>query len=289
MSTVCGFCNKADVPLKCGRCQIVFYCDTECQRSDHPEHQRLCKIVGRRRDAAAVDMRSWPIEFMRPGPDDLPPLYPGRPAWVDNVAEFLERNKARLAPFKRVFKKIRASELMTLEEYCRQCVALQVVMDERYELTRLWTEVYGAENRVTLGKHLLLYRLAGFRLDTVDPDGKRALFEISSGKTALEAGELMTHAEFTKKYFAPEPSGGPPLFGLMPKIPYAGRPVPRVCDACGKPAACRCSCNEAYCSRACQISHWASHRFFHVDMQQKNEHLFTLTKVYWAEQFEDAI
>ncbi len=40
----CGWCGKMDVHAakKCGRCQVVWYCNEECQRQAWPEHKKHC-------------------------------------------------------------------------------------------------------------------------------------------------------------------------------------------------------------------------------------------------------
>jgi hypothetical protein len=173
-----------------------------------------------------------------------------------------------------------ANDLMTFEEYCRT-VARQVLLDERMELPKLWREVYRVE-RISLEKHFDLYRLAGFQLESFRHEKLRIRHSSMFKKDAF-ADELLTHDEFFDKYFCPPDADTPAMFSLVPTVPYAGRLVPRVCGNCKKPAACRCICNEAYCSRACQEAHWPSHRGLHSE-QRMNEPLFTLTKVYWAEQ-----
>jgi hypothetical protein len=256
---------------------------------DFLNHRALCKAIGERRRAAVIDMQTWPVENMRPSASGsgVPPLYPGRPAWVDDIPAFLVRNTARLAAFKRLFSRIRASSLMTLEEYCRT-VARQVLFDERMELPNIWAEAYGPDKLVSPGKLVALYGLAGFHIETVGPDGNRIKMPFDP-KTCMLPGpagdEHLTTHEFYSRHFGPSEAGAPPTHFLELTFPFAGALVPRNCDNCKKPAACRCICNEAYCSRACQEAHWPYHRELHDSVQRMNEHLFTLTKVYWAEQF----
>jgi hypothetical protein len=38
----CAACGKLGTKLKCGRCKINGYCDTECQKRDWPAHKKSC-------------------------------------------------------------------------------------------------------------------------------------------------------------------------------------------------------------------------------------------------------
>ncbi len=39
----CTQCNKTGNLSRCGRCKIVFYCSSDCQKKAWPEHSRICK------------------------------------------------------------------------------------------------------------------------------------------------------------------------------------------------------------------------------------------------------
>lgn len=43
-SRACANCQRA-AALRCAKCKIVRYCDTECQRADWPVHKKHCKLL----------------------------------------------------------------------------------------------------------------------------------------------------------------------------------------------------------------------------------------------------
>lgn len=42
-SKICHSCNQSPAKNICGRCKVVFYCNTECQKNDWPKHKTICK------------------------------------------------------------------------------------------------------------------------------------------------------------------------------------------------------------------------------------------------------
>jgi hypothetical protein len=42
----CYYCkNKLEKPLTCSRCKNIYYCNTECQKSDYINHKKYCFII----------------------------------------------------------------------------------------------------------------------------------------------------------------------------------------------------------------------------------------------------
>lgn len=41
---MCTVCHKTEKGMQlCGRCRIVYYCSTKCQKQDWPKHKPFCK------------------------------------------------------------------------------------------------------------------------------------------------------------------------------------------------------------------------------------------------------
>jgi len=38
----CAYCHKSGAQNTCGRCELVYYCDEDCQRNDWPNHKQSC-------------------------------------------------------------------------------------------------------------------------------------------------------------------------------------------------------------------------------------------------------
>lgn len=254
-------------PSTCAGCGVVRYCGAECQRKHWKSQKKLCTVVRKRRETiAGMSADSWPRANMSASPDGVPPLFPGRPAWVDDVPGFISSCHGALPPDFRGLPKARLESVITT-------FAHQVKLDEKSELPSLWRDVFGPDTRVSCADHLMLHRLAGFVLVV---DGHVLALRLPKAG-AVDTTDVMTRKEFEEMYL--------PILQPTTSDCY---PVPPLCDnvACKRPAACRCSCNAAYCSRECQVTHWASHQRAHEAVEKANPALAQLTRIYWADRLK---
>ncbi len=53
----CGACGKSGQLKKCSRCQIVYYCNRECQLSAYPEHKNHCVKAMQNTDIVAAQSK----------------------------------------------------------------------------------------------------------------------------------------------------------------------------------------------------------------------------------------
>lgn len=264
---LCEFCGEDEAPSICSGCGVVEYCNAVCQRKHWKTHKNLCVVVSKRRTTAvAVQLDTWPKEYSSERADGIPPLYPGRPAWIDDVLAFIAR--CRYA-FPAKLRRLPMTGEKSCEWYIDQ-VAGQVALDERSELPNLWREVYGPDARVSCAEHLTLHRLSGFVM--VMGDKVIALRKPKPG--AVDTTDLMTRAEFEEQFL--------PIMRPLKSLRWS---LPPLCEnaSCKLPAACRCICNAAYCSRECQVAAWESHQRAHEEVKKLNPDLFELTQIYWAD------
>lgn len=56
----------------------------------------------------------------------------------------------------------------------------------------------------------------------------------------------------------------------------------RFCDKCKRPAAARCRCGEAYCSRECQMAHWRDHRKICEFIDKQFQIGIAYNEAFWA-------
>ena len=57
LNPICNECGQHDPNIKllrCGRCEVVHYCNVECQKKNWPEHKKKCK---KRINRLIVDFR----------------------------------------------------------------------------------------------------------------------------------------------------------------------------------------------------------------------------------------
>jgi hypothetical protein len=58
-------------------------------------------------------------------------------------------------------------------------------------------------------------------------------------------------------------------------------PIPRACDHCGKMAARRCRCGEAFCDHACLQREWSNHQSICETVLENSLLAATVKKLYW--------
>ena len=132
----------------------------------------------------------------------------------------------------------------------------QVELDERFALL---TERYaalpgGAALRRPLSEHAPLFAACGLTLrmhDTGLPVDVTEIFSTPNGY-GVDFSVKLRHA------------------------------AARCCDKCKKPAAARCRCGEAYCSRTCQAAHWKDHRSICAAVQDNHELGLYFNSIWWA-------
>ena len=132
----------------------------------------------------------------------------------------------------------------------------QVELDERFALL---TEKYaaqpgGASLRRPLSEHAPLFAACGLTLRMHDTGLPVNVTDIFS-----------------------TPNGYGVDFSVKPRHAAA-----RFCDKCKKPAAARCRCGEAYCSRTCQAAHWTDHRSICAVVQDNHQLGLYFSSIWWA-------
>jgi hypothetical protein len=173
----------------------------------------------------------------------VPPLYPAPALWVRDIPGFLAELPAGLR---------RPQLRLMLQAYQNQ-----FELDERFALLQ-WAYAQLPGGAATPRPHALhaeLFDGAGLTLHVRD--------------TGLDVAATA-------------------LFGMLPggyavntrvKLQAAAQ---RFCDKCKRPAAARCRCGEAYCSRDCQIAHWRDHRQICEFINAQFEMGIAYNEVFWA-------
>ncbi len=185
----------------------------------------------------------WPHACI--GPNGLPELYPGPALWVRDIRGFL----ASLPP---ALRQTCAPGLpLLLEPY-----GTQVELDERYALLTAAYEALpgGARAARPWAQHAATFAAAGLRLQARDPG------------RPLSAVDLFTMRNG---------------YAVDARVQLRA-PAPRTCDNCKAPAAARCRCGEAYCSRECQAADWAAHRSICAVIEDTFELGLMMTSVWWS-------
>lgn len=60
---VCLVCLRNPTPISCTHCNVIRYCDVECQKKDWIPHKRVCELYKRRVPGGPVNSPSLaPIE-----------------------------------------------------------------------------------------------------------------------------------------------------------------------------------------------------------------------------------
>ena len=200
----------------------------------------LTRVGSTETENGSVQLKPKPRSVWRP--PDLPPLYPGPPAWLSDPHSAMRRHLWPEA----------ASMPPSLREMILQSYLSQRRSDERY---RHLMHLYGAgrhgdgdaNRRRGLDEHNELFRQAGYDFAPVLTAAARAPMP---PRTLLEAYNLMKSVCGRPRFV--EDAGGT-------YVPLSPLP-PRACQYCDRPCIAECRCGEAYCDKDCQAADWDDHR-----------------------------
>eukprot|EP01025_Chloroclados_australasicus_P003140 TRINITY_DN10725_c0_g2_i1.p2 TRINITY_DN10725_c0_g2~~TRINITY_DN10725_c0_g2_i1.p2 ORF type:complete len:233 (-),score=6.15 TRINITY_DN10725_c0_g2_i1:206-904(-) len=218
----CANCGELGAVKQCSNCG-THYCNRECQLNDWKRggHKRICL------------------------PQDLPPLYPGPPGWIDNPVLFMQSLR---------FPNVQLIAQMT------QNFTYQRELDARWRHLCALKET--APKQMKFDEWVELYKKAGWDLASVRP-------------TVMDEDELWSMENLQEC--------GIMMPGLLPEYqrpPMLEIPPPK-CEQCEQPCQSECICGEAFCSKRCQIKNWKFHKEACEMVQENNEISMTLTRQFW--------
>lgn len=199
----------------------------------------------------------WPYDIYLgdgTGEGDVPPLYPGRPAWVDDLVGSLSECISELS---QTGISLNAVDML-VSSYVQQ-----VQSDEHWALVEKVYAVPDGEGRtrgqVVLApmEHVRIMASCGYRLS------------LSKGAQPCtwQEGVMGRGMQYT-------------FDAALAKSMQLVAPLRR-CDHCKESAAFRCECNEAFCSRRCHIAEWTQHRGICRMVKENNEFAYVVNRVWW--------
>lgn len=147
-------------------------------------------------------------------------------------------------------------ELRSFPPFLLEAYANQLELDERFALLLGAYELLpgGTKAPRPHAQHAQIFAACGLTLHVRDPG------------YAMEAMDLLRE------------QGGYSVDASM----KLSRPAERFCDKCKRPAAARCRCGEAYCSRECQMADWNGHRKICEYIKEAFQSGLRYNALYWA-------